>query len=321
MSENPETQLNEYHAGTHVASYGLMQILNTTAFNIPRGSPVSPTESLKLMTDAELNVRLGTTYLMGHMNNNPTNPLDFEWPISAYNGGHTVYRYTQADVDSKKPGKCLNWKVWVEVSNGERIRKKECERRAAVIAGQFHNQRYVDKVMNIFQQLRRVEDVEGAAQPTQIVPVSLETNQPKSYQPAEEQRKERHIKKYYRTKFGDQIFPLIQVNKTTMIRDITLHGIQNHEQNTSNSFVAPFPTTAKVEIEFMGIAGISIFDGFIVDKLPYIYERYGIFHITQIKESIDETGWKTTLTGIYRFLYFNANATGLIKTEPPRSEQ
>lgn len=112
----------------------------------------------------------------------------------------------------------------------------------------------------------------------------------------------------YEFMFGNPIALLIEPNKSQMIRNITLDGLfrlNNSESPTPNAFVAPFPTTVTIEVVIKGISGMSLMDGFIVDKLPYIYEKYGVFQITQIKDMIDSNGWRTSITGIFRFLTFN----------------
>lgn len=113
------------------------------------------------------------------------------------------------------------------------------------------------------------------------------------------------------SKFGRGLAILIELNKGAMIAEITRQGFLNHP-NKVNGFVAPFPTSAKIEIKVPGIAGISVGDGFVVDKLPFIYESYGLFQTTEIVESISSQGWTTSLKGTFRFMVFDGNAKAFI---------
>lgn len=112
-------------------------------------------------------------------------------------------------------------------------------------------------------------------------------------------------------KFGDQIASLVEPNQTRLRNIIMKDGMDRHGQNVTNGFIAPIPTTAKIDIGFQGVSGISIFDVFSVDKLPYMYEQFGIFHVTQINDNISREGWKTQLHGVFRFLYFDPSKSEL----------
>ena len=114
-----------------------------------------------------------------------------------------------------------------------------------------------------------------------------------------------------RTKFGDRLLALVEPNQTRMRMQLLQDGLANHSKDITNGFIAPIPTTAKVDIAFQGISGISIYDIFSVDKLPYIYDQFGIFHVISITDTITPQGWTTKLHGIFRFLYFDPSKSAL----------
>jgi hypothetical protein len=49
-----------------------------------------------------------------------------------------------------------------------------------------------------------------------------------------------------------------------------------------------------------GMAGLSCGEYFQIDGIPEIYNKNGIFQITNVKQGIDENGWKTTIEAGYR---------------------
>jgi hypothetical protein len=48
------------------------------------------------------------------------------------------------------------------------------------------------------------------------------------------------------------------------------------------------------------MAGLSCGEYFQIDGIPEIYNKNGIFQITNVKQGIDESGWKTTIEAGYR---------------------
>jgi hypothetical protein len=44
-----------------------------------------------------------------------------------------------------------------------------------------------------------------------------------------------------------------------------------------------------------GIAGFSCGEYFNIEGIPEIYNQRGYFQILNVKQGIDETGWKTTI--------------------------
>ena len=48
------------------------------------------------------------------------------------------------------------------------------------------------------------------------------------------------------------------------------------------------------------MAGLSCGEYFQIDGIPEIYNQNGIFQTTNVKQGIDDSGWKTTIEAGYR---------------------
>lgn len=59
-------------------------------------------------------------------------------------------------------------------------------------------------------------------------------------------------------------------------------------------------TYLDISLAIDGLAGLSCGEYFQIDGIPEIYNRNGIFQITNVKQGIDENGWKTTIEAGYR---------------------
>lgn len=147
-------------------------------------------------------------------------------------------------------------------------------------------------------------------QPNQTQDVNQRNTQSQREQEYEQKRTEEIAHK-----FGDSIAGMINVNASKMTRQIIQNGVENQTNRFSNNFIAPFPTTVSIQLQIQGISGVSYFDGFLVDKLPYIYENYGLFQLLGILDTIDtKNGWLTQLTGKYRFMYFDGSLNDNVLT-------
>ena len=58
-------------------------------------------------------------------------------------------------------------------------------------------------------------------------------------------------------------------------------------------------TFLEITLEIDGLAGFSCGEYFQIDGLPEIYNRNGYFQILNVKQGIDENGWKTTIEAAY----------------------
>lgn len=139
---------------------------------------------------------------------------------------------------------------------------------------------------------------------------------------AAEQKQTETVDQYIK-KFGNEIILLVNLNSGAMITEITQDGYNSGYKNKHpNSFVSPFPTTTAIGLTILGISGISVTDGFYVDKLPFIFEKYGCFQVTSIEEAITKDGWLTTVRGYFKLIYIdgypeNGGAQKPVDTLPP----
>lgn len=129
-----------------------------------------------------------------------------------------------------------------------------------------------------------------------------------------------------RNKFGNNIVGLVELLPSVMRNRITRDGFLNYPKK-QNSFVCPFPTTTSVSIKIQGISGLSVSDGFYVDRLPFVFEKYGCFQITQINEHVTPQGWTTEIQGYFRLLFLNgeglahsAKTSALLHTPLPAQQ-
>jgi hypothetical protein len=107
-------------------------------------------------------------------------------------------------------------------------------------------------------------------------------------------------------RYGNPFIAMIAISPSVMMNEITHNGYKVRGQ--PNAFVY-FPTTSTVDLDVVGISGLAISEGFYVDKLPFVFERYGAFVSTSIVESITtERGWVTRLHG--RFKMLNIDGSG-----------
>jgi hypothetical protein len=58
-------------------------------------------------------------------------------------------------------------------------------------------------------------------------------------------------------------------------------------------------TYLDITLEIDGMAGFSCGEYFQIDGIPEIYNRNGYFQILNVKQGIDESGWKTTIEAGY----------------------
>jgi hypothetical protein len=59
-------------------------------------------------------------------------------------------------------------------------------------------------------------------------------------------------------------------------------------------------TYLDITLAIDGISGFSCGEYFQIDGIPEMYNRNGYFQITNVKQGIDENGWKTTIEAGYR---------------------
>lgn len=84
-------------------------------------------------------------------------------------------------------------------------------------------------------------------------------------------------------------------NKTLIFLDqgVIKDKIKKDEKGSALTY---FDITLAID----GMAGLSCGEYFQIDGIPEIYNRNGIFQITNVKQGIDDGGWKTTIEAGYR---------------------
>lgn len=300
---------------------GLMQVMNYSVLpNANSSATLSNEDSAKgtaILQDPDTNITAGTTILLGKMNSSNIPAGDLQAAISAYNGGYVPSKGLGVRYGGAIPTNV----VLARDASGNPVKGAT----VPVTPGQFGNASYVNAVMAKYNQFKLVPATTPTAPVTSVIakqpadatavatPNAPGSTDPKALvtvlnPPPPDSEEDTKKKNDIIAKFGNVILYLVYINPMEMIKKITRNGIDNHSQLQSNSFVAPFPTTSTVELKFQGIAGISLFDGFFVDKLPYIYEQYGVFHAVQLREEINEKGWTTVIVGQFRVLYFDGTA-------------
>jgi hypothetical protein len=97
---------------------------------------------------------------------------------------------------------------------------------------------------------------------------------------------------------------LVHPFPSQMRNQITQHGYKDYPSKP-NAYVCPFPTTTNVTIKIQGISGISVSDGFYVDRLPYVFDKYGCFQVVEIFDTVTPQGWFTEIRGYFKLLFLN----------------
>lgn len=156
--------------------------------------------------------------------------------------------------------------------------------------------------------ITRVNRLSAAAYQSQAAPI--DPFNPASQLPTTPQQAKQEAiflrRKEVTFKFGEMIYTLIAPHMGDMIATITRDGYAN--LNKPNSFVTPYPTTTSVSVEIQGIAGISISDGFYLDKIPFTFEKYGIFQVVETEDQITVSkGWRTIVKGYFKLLWYDGN--------------
>ena len=76
--------------------------------------------------------------------------------------------------------------------------------------------------------------------------------------------------------------------------------IQKHIKNSKDQKGTTALTYLDISLAIDGVAGISCGEYFHIDGVPEIYNKNGYFQVTNVKQGIDNNGWKTTIEAGYR---------------------
>jgi hypothetical protein len=108
---------------------------------------------------------------------------------------------------------------------------------------------------------------------------------------AEEQKK---LNEAYQSKFVK--FLIGNTSQNLIYKDSGLVQLYMMPKTPSGSTALTF---LEITLEIDGLAGFSCGEYFQIDGLPEIYNRNGYFQILNVKQGIDENGWKTTIEAAY----------------------
>jgi hypothetical protein len=107
----------------------------------------------------------------------------------------------------------------------------------------------------------------------------------------EEQKK---LNEVYQSKFVK--FLIGNTSQNLIYKDSGLVQLYIMPKTPSGSTALTF---LEITLEIDGLAGFSCGEYFQIDGLPEIYNRNGYFQILNVKQGIDENGWKTTIEAGY----------------------
>jgi hypothetical protein len=88
-----------------------------------------------------------------------------------------------------------------------------------------------------------------------------------------------------------------------MVQKLNIDSINDDRESIpfAHAFNSSNLTKATIDLTLPGIAGISLFQSFLVDKVPTVLDQ-GYYRITKVSHEFSiQQGWITKLTG--RFVY------------------
>jgi hypothetical protein len=106
--------------------------------------------------------------------------------------------------------------------------------------------------------------------------------------------KQKKLKEAYQSKFVK--FLLGKTIQNLIYKDSGLVQLYMMPKTPNGSTALTF---LEITLEIDGMAGFSCGEYFQIDGLPEIYNRNGYFQILNVKQGIDENGWKTTIEAGY----------------------
>lgn len=116
-------------------------------------------------------------------------------------------------------------------------------------------------------------------------PEEIKTDKEKEQKALDESLKSKHIK-----------FLIDNTIKNMIYKDSGLIQLYMLPKSPANSMAL---TYMDISLEIDGLAGFSCGEYFQIDGIPEVYNKNGYFQITNVKQGIDENGWKTTIEAGY----------------------
>ena len=125
------------------------------------------------------------------------------------------------------------------------------------------------------------------------LPPPKDTRTPEEKKTAEDKEKE-ELQKALLSKYTK--FQTVSGIKNLVYKDSTLIQLYMLPKAPANSMAL---TYMDISLEIDGLAGFSCGEYFNIDGIPEVYNKNGYFQITNVKQGIDENGWKTTIEAGY----------------------
>lgn len=125
------------------------------------------------------------------------------------------------------------------------------------------------------------------------IPPPTDTRTPEEKKTAEDKEK-KELQEALQSKYVK--FKLNKEIKNLVYKDSTLIQLYMLPKAPANSMAL---TYMDISLEIDGLAGFSCGEYFNIDGIPEVYNKNGYFQITNVKQGIDENGWKTTIEAGY----------------------
>lgn len=95
---------------------------------------------------------------------------------------------------------------------------------------------------------------------------------------------------------GKDIQKLIYTVPSLILNKINITDAQDEENKPTKSILSPIDITVTID----GFSGFNCGQYFEIDGIPEIYNRTGVFQITNIKHAVNQTDWVTVLEASHR---------------------
>jgi hypothetical protein len=72
------------------------------------------------------------------------------------------------------------------------------------------------------------------------------------------------------------------------------------DKRNQNNYGLSHPLPITYRFKTMGVSGMRRGDMFVIDGIPSKYKLNGVFQITELEQSVQDSLWTTSVTGKYR---------------------
>lgn len=94
------------------------------------------------------------------------------------------------------------------------------------------------------------------------------------------------------------LFKAYTLNDVTYFDMLKQNAFQNKRNQNNYGLSHPLPITYRFKT--MGVSGMRRGDMFVIDGIPSKYKVNGVFQITELEQSVQDSLWTTSVTGKYR---------------------